>query len=56
MKPSFEMIRDESGRIDMIYTTSGGKQSFAYFPGPPEDINHVCLDYMKGRFGNVNSY
>ncbi|MDY7964483.1 hypothetical protein [Bacillus thuringiensis] len=56
MKPSFEMIKDENGGVAMIYTTSGGKQSSTYFPGPPEDIDHVCLDYMKGRFGNVRTW
>jgi hypothetical protein len=50
------MIKNENGGVDMIYTTSGGKQSFTYFSGPPEDIDHVCLDYMKERFGNVRTW
>ncbi|WP_242322155.1 hypothetical protein [Bacillus cereus group sp. BfR-BA-01393] len=55
MKPTFEMIKNEHGGVEMTYTTSGGKQSSTYFPGPPEDIDHVCLDYMKGRFANVRT-
>jgi hypothetical protein len=56
MKPTFEMIKNENGGVDMTYTTSGGKQSSTYFPSPPEDIDHVCINYMKGRFGNVRTW
>lgn len=55
MKPTLEMIKDERGGVEMTYTTSGGKQCSTYFTGPPEDIDHVCLDYMKGRFANVRT-
>ena len=56
MKPTFEMIKNEYGGVEMTYTTSGGKQSSTYFPSPPEDIDHVCINYMKGRFGNVRTW
>lgn len=56
MKPRFEMVKDDHGGVEMTYTTSGGDQSSTYFTGPPEDINHVCLDYMKGRFKNVRTW
>lgn len=55
MKPTLEMIKDERGGLEMTYTTSGGKQCSTYFTGSPEDIDHVCLDYMKGRFANVRT-
>ncbi|MED1406869.1 hypothetical protein P4U07_29740 [Bacillus mycoides] len=55
MNPTFEMIKDERGGVEMIYTTSGGKQCSTYFTGPPGDIDHVCLDYMKRRFANVRT-
>lgn len=56
MKPTFEMTKDERGGVAMVYTTSGGVQASTYFPSPPDSINHVCIDYMKGRFGNVRTW
>ncbi|MDQ4679348.1 hypothetical protein [Stenotrophomonas maltophilia group sp. RNC7] len=56
MKPTFEMKKDEYGGVEMIYTTSGGNKSSTYYPSPPEDIDQVCLQYMKGRFKNVRTW
>ncbi|BCC54936.1 hypothetical protein bcgnr5412_54500 [Bacillus cereus] len=56
MKPTFEMTKDENGGVSMVYITSGGRQASTYFPGPPDDIDHVCLNYMKGRFWNVRTW
>lgn len=56
MKPTFEMTKDNNGGVTMVYTTSGGVQASTYFNSPPENIDHVCLDYMKGRFGNVRTW
>lgn len=55
MKPTFEMIKDERGGATLVYTTSGGRRTSTYFIGPPNDIDHVCLQYMKGRFRNVRT-
>jgi hypothetical protein len=55
MRAKFYMERDEYGGVNMIYITSRGNKSSTYFPGSPEDIDHVCIDYMKKRFTNVRT-
>ncbi|WP_432418908.1 hypothetical protein [Bacillus thuringiensis] len=54
MKPTFEMIKNEHGGVEMTYTTSGGS-NLPLTSWSSEDIDHVCLDYMKGRFANVRT-
>ncbi|MED1301761.1 hypothetical protein P4U65_14515 [Bacillus pacificus] len=54
--PTFHMEQDSTGGLTLTYTTSFGRSSSTYFNAPPSSIDHVCIDYMKGRFNNIQTW
>lgn len=55
----FEIYQDDfckGNRGIMMKFTDGAKRSrTSYFSGPPINIDHVDIEYLKGRFNNVKT-
>ncbi|ALA07680.1 hypothetical protein BC01_095 [Bacillus phage BC01] len=55
-KPVLEMTRDKQGGVWLHYTTGNGRSSSTWFSAPPSSIDHVCINYLRGRLPNVRNW
>ena len=51
----FEITKATHSGINMSFTDGKGRTSSTWFGAPPDSINHVCIKYLKDRFGNVKT-
>ncbi|MCK1996456.1 hypothetical protein MPH47_04245 [Psychrobacillus psychrodurans] len=51
---NFELQKHRSGLL-LTFTDEEGNSCSTYYNGPPENIDHVDIEYLVGRFWNVGS-
>jgi hypothetical protein len=51
----FDMKQDVGRAIFCTFTNDDGIASKTWFSAPPDSISHVGLEYLQGRFFNVQS-
>lgn len=50
----FELKKDRGG-LTLTFTDEEGASCSTHFNGPPENIDHVGIEYVVGRFWNVGT-
>lgn len=48
-------IKKDRGALTLTFTDEDGESCSTRFNGPPENIDHVDIEYLVGRFWNVGS-